>query len=117
MDQGYSKEVVEMCRTEEKFLLRALMQIQDCETPEDERGWYYHDKNGVMYGPFPDSKMRNWFLKKKLHPDLQVRKGNRGMYVPVRDLGPDAFSETASLAYGNAFKSLQRVLVTLYDES
>ena len=69
----------------------------DSKLQKTETGWYYHDKKDTLWGPFPDKKMRTWWCCKKLSPDLLVRKGTDGMFVPVHSLGPDAFKSPKAL--------------------
>ena len=35
--------------------------------------WHYEDLNGIEYGPFPETRMRKWWLDRGFGPDLLVR--------------------------------------------
>lgn len=117
----YSKELVNTCAQDEKFLLRALQYCQNDSTAPNKRGWYYIDKEGKIQpqatqeGGFSSAQMRAWFEAGYLAPDLPVRHGDNGIYVNVSALGDKAFIDDEGQAFKDALNSIDRVL-KLYKE-
>ena len=77
---------------------------QSKNNPPPDDSWYYSDKNGKVQGPFSTERMRKWWIRGKLSPDLWVKPApnagfplifeNKG-YAPIKQLyvNPDvAFS-------------------------
>ena len=78
----YSKELVNMCAHDEKFLLRALQYCQNDATPPGKRGWYYIDKEGKVQ---PQPPQVRWLVGWLVGPDAEQRSWLVGWWV-VSDL-------------------------------
>ena len=57
----------------------------------EEWTWFYLDRKGKEFGPFPTSKMRAWERHNFFNPKLLVRCDYEEQYVALNTLGDDPF--------------------------
>ena len=94
----------------QKYILRALQHCQNESTPPDRRGWYYKDDKDSLQGPFEGEVMRGWYDSGHLHGTLQVRCGDRGVFIQLSDLGADAFVAKPDEDFRRVYYSIDEVL-------